>query len=156
MTATAITLPTTPSIENRSIEPRPTDPGMGVRPVWKTGVAAGLTASVATAATAGVAHAAGVSLAVGGQAIPLLGFAQMTLVGAMIGTLLAAVFARRATRPQRTFVVTTIALTVLSFVPDVLADAHVSTRLTLALTHVVAAAIVIPALASRLSQSANR
>ena len=71
MTATAITLPPTPSIEARTTEPRPTDPGMGVRPVWKTGVAAGLAASVATTATAGVAHAAGVSLAVGGQAIPL-------------------------------------------------------------------------------------
>jgi hypothetical protein len=37
-------------------------------------------------------------------------------------------------------------------IPDVLADAQVSTRLTLALTHVVAAAIVIPALAARLSE----
>jgi len=92
---------------------------------------------------------------VGGQAIPLLGFAQMTLVATMIGTLLAAVFARRATRPQRTFVVTTISLTLLSLVPDVIAEANTSTRLTLALTHVVAAAIVIPALATRL-QAVNR
>ena len=45
----------------------------------------------------------------------------------------------------------TLLLTALSIVPDVLADAQVSTRLTLALTHVVAAVIVIPALASRLS-----
>jgi hypothetical protein len=57
---------------------------------------------------------------------------------------------RRANQPRRTFVRTTIALTLVSIVPDVLADAHTSTRLTLALTHVVAAAIVIPALASRL------
>jgi len=56
----------------------------------------------------------------------------------------------------RTSVVTTIALTLLSFVPDLLADAHVSTRLTLALTHVVAAAIVIPALASRLAEGVHR
>ena len=139
MTATAITVP------SRSTTPRTT-----VRPVWKTGLAAGLTASVATTATAAVAHAAGVSLVVGGQAIPLPGFAQVTIVATMVGTLLAAVFARRAARPQRTFVVTTIALTLLSFVPDLLADAHVSTRLALAFTHVVAAAIVIPALASRL------
>ena len=76
----------------------------------------------------------------------------MTVVATMIGTLLAAVFARRAARPRRTFVVTTISLTLLSFVPDVIADAHVSTRLTLALTHVVAAALVIPALASRLAE----
>ena len=48
------------------------------------------------------------------------------------------------------FVVTTIVLTAMSIVPDVLADAQTATRLVLALTHVVAAAIVIPALASRL------
>ena len=45
----------------------------------------------------------------------------------------------------------TLALTAVSFVPDVLADAHTATKLTLILTHIVAAAIVIPALASRLS-----
>ena len=54
-------------------------------------------------------------------------------------------------RPRRTFVSTTLVLTALSFVPDVLADAQASTKLTLMLTHVVAAAIVIPALASRLA-----
>jgi hypothetical protein len=151
MTATAITFPTTYMTAARTTEPR-----TAVRPVWKAGLAAGLAASVATTATAGVAHAAGVSLAVGGKAIPLLGFAQLTFVTSMIGTLLAAVFARRASRPQHTFVVTTIALTLLSLVPDVIADAHVSTRLTLALTHVVAAAVVIPALASRLSEPVDR
>jgi hypothetical protein len=147
MTATAITVPTIPSNGAESAEPR-----TAVRPVWKTGLAAGLAASVATTATAGIVHACGVSLAVGGQAIPLPGFAQMTLVATMIGTLVAAALARRAAEPRRTFVVTTIALTLLSLVPDALADAQVSTRLTLALTHVVAAAIVIPALASRLSE----
>jgi len=156
MTATAITLPTTRSTESRTTETRTTESRTGVRPVWKTGLSAGLAASVATTTTAGVAHAAGVSLAVGGAAIPLLGFAQVTFVAAMVGTLLAAVFARRASRPQRTFVVTTIALTLLSLLPDAIADAHVSTRLTLALTHVVAAAIVIPALASRLSEPVSR
>ena len=39
------------------------------------------------------------------------------------GTILAVVLSRRATRPQRTFVVTTVALTALSIIPDVLADA---------------------------------
>jgi hypothetical protein len=123
-----------------------------VRPLWRTGVGYGAVASAATTAVAGTAHAAGVSLAVSGQAIPLAGFAQLTFVAAMIGTLLAAVFARRAARPKLTFVVTTLVLTALSVIPDVLADALVSTRLTLALTHVVAAAIVIPALASRLAE----
>jgi hypothetical protein len=122
-----------------------------VRPVWRTGVASGLVASAATTAVAGIAHAAGVSLDISGEAIPLAGFAQLTFVCTMVGTLLAAVLARRASRPRHTFVATTLVLTALSIVPDVVADALVSTRITLALTHVAAAAIVIPALSSRLA-----
>ena len=128
-----------------------TKPRSATKPVWRTGVAAGAAASVATFSTAAVAQAADVSLKVSGEAIPLVGFAQLTFVASLVGTILAVVLSRRANRPQHTFVVTTIALTALSIVPDVLADAHTSTRFTLALTHVVAAAIVIPALASRLS-----
>jgi peptidoglycan/LPS O-acetylase OafA/YrhL len=119
--------------------------------LWKTGAVAGLSASVATSAVAAAARALGASLEVGGQAIPLLGFAQLTFVATIIGTILAVVLSHRAQRPARTFAITTVALTVLSIVPDVLADAQAATRLTLALTHVVAAAIVIPTLASRLS-----
>jgi len=118
--------------------------------LWLTGATAGVTASVATWATAAIADAAGVSLTVGGQSIPLIGFAQITLVASLIGTVLAVVLSRRATRPRRTFVVTTVALTLASIIPDALADAQTSTRLVLALTHGVAAAIVIPALAGRL------
>jgi hypothetical protein len=117
---------------------------------WRTGLAAGAVASVATAAFAAVAHALGVSLKVGGEAIPAPGFAQLTFVGAIIGTALAVVLARRAGSPRRTFVRTTVVLTALSIVPDLLVDAQAATKVTLALTHVIAAAIVIPALASRL------
>jgi hypothetical protein len=119
--------------------------------VGRTGLAAGLAAAVATSAFAAIADALGVSLKVGGEAIPAIGFGQVTLVAALIGTVLAVVLSRRANRPQHTFVVTTIALTCVTFVPDVLADAPNGTRLALALSHVVAAAIVIPALASRLA-----
>ena len=42
-------------------------------------------------------------------------------------------------------------LTALSLVPDVLVDAAVATQLLLMLTHLVAAAIVIPAVARRLA-----
>ena len=143
MTATLTAYPTPASARSGSRAP--------ARPVFRTGLVAGLVASAATTAVGGIAHAAGISFDLSGKAIPLAGFAQLTFVATMIGTLLAAVFARRATRPRYTFVVTTLALTALSIVPDVLADAQVSTRLALALTHIVAAAIVIPALASRLS-----
>jgi hypothetical protein len=119
--------------------------------VWRTGALAGLAASVATSAFAALAHAAGVPLKVSGEAIPPVGFAQVTYVAVIVGTILAVVLAHRAARPRHTFVSTTVVLTFLSIVPDALVDASVATKLTLALTHVVAAAIVIPTLASRLT-----
>jgi hypothetical protein len=119
--------------------------------LWATGAAAGLVASAATVGVATFARAIDVPLTVGGEAIPLVGFAQLTFVATIIGTVFAVVMSRRAGRPRHTFVTTTIVLTSLSIVPDVLADARTATRVALALTHVVAAAIVIPALASRLT-----
>jgi hypothetical protein len=121
------------------------------RRLWKTGAVAGVTAAVATTGFAALAQAADVSLKVGGQAIPVLGFGQLTLVGALIGTILAAVLSRRANRPQRTFVITTVTLTALSLIPDLTANAASATKLALVASHLIAAAIVIPALASRLS-----
>ncbi|MGZ4735635.1 MAG: DUF6069 family protein [Acidimicrobiia bacterium] len=121
------------------------------RKLWKTGAVAGVSASVATTAFAALALAVDVPLTVGGKSIPVAGFAQLTLIASIIGTILAMVLARRARQPQRTFVVTTVGLTALSIIPDVLADASTSTRITLAISHVLAAVIVIPALASRLS-----
>jgi hypothetical protein len=120
------------------------------RQIWKTGLVAGATAAVATSAYAAVVHAAGVSFEIKGEAIPVLGFAQITFVAAIIGTVLAVVLNRTARHAARAFVRTTVALTAISFVPDVVADASVSTRVALVLSHVLAAAIVIPALASRL------
>jgi hypothetical protein len=119
--------------------------------LWRTGGAAGLAASVATAAVAALAHSFGVSLKIAGEAIPPVGFAQLTFMAVIVGTILAVVLARMASRPRHTFVTTTIVLMLLSIVPDALVDAGVATKLTLALTHVVAAAIVIPSLASRLT-----
>jgi peptidoglycan/LPS O-acetylase OafA/YrhL len=119
--------------------------------IRRAGAVAGLVAAAATATTAAAASALDVSLKVSGESIPALGFAQITFVAAIIGTVMAVVMSHRASRPRHTFVVTTLALTALSFVPDVTADAQTATRLVLALTHVVAAAIVIPALASRLA-----
>jgi hypothetical protein len=119
--------------------------------IRRTGLLAGLAASVATSTTAAAASAADLSLKVGGKAIPVIGFAQVTFVAAIIGTVMAVVMSHRARRPRPMFVVSTIALTALSIVPDVTADAQTATRLVLALTHVVAASIVIPALSSRLS-----
>jgi hypothetical protein len=115
------------------------------------GVVATALASVATPIVAAAGNAAGISLNVGGAPIPVPGFATLTAVFSLVGVVLAVVLARFARRPRRTFVRTTVVLTVLSFVPDVIAPAAPATKALLMLTHVVAAAIVIPAIARRLS-----
>ncbi len=120
------------------------------RSLWVAGLVSGAVAAVATTVVAAVARAADVPLAIDGEQIPLFGFAQLTLMGAVIGTVMAVSFNKWARRPHRTFVVTTVALTALSLVPDVMADATTGSKLVLMLTHVVAAAIVVPTLAKRL------
>jgi hypothetical protein len=120
------------------------------RPVWRVGLVAGVIASAANTAFAVVVHELGVSLEIAGEQIPVLGFAQLTMVGALIGILLAAVLARRSGSPRTWFVRVTVALTALSIVPDVIVDADVATRLVLGLTHLIAAAVVGPMIARRL------
>ena len=120
--------------------------------VWKHGIAAGAAAAVATTVLAAVASAAGVSFADStGASIPIAAFAQLTLVFSLAGVGLAAVLARRARRPRRTFVRTTVALTALSFVPDLTFGFGAASAATLITLHLVAAAIVVPTLAGRLA-----
>src|SRR5512132_1197296 len=102
-----------------------------------TGVAATALASVATSIVAAAGHAAGISLDVGGAPIPVQGFAVLTAFFSLVGLVLAVVLSRVARRPRSTFIRTTVALTVLSLVPDVLADATPATQALLMLTHLV-------------------
>ncbi len=118
------------------------------RPLPRVGIAAGLAAAVATTGVAVVGRAAGVSLDIAGEAIPLYAFAQLTFLAALLGVGIAAL-CRRTTTPRRRFLQVTVALTALSFVPDVLADAAVATKALLMTTHLVAAVVVVPALARR-------
>ena len=111
----------------------------GVGSMLLTGAAATVAASVATVAVAA------------GAPIPTSGFAVLTAIFSVLGLVIATALRRFARHPRTAWVRTTVALTVLSFVPDVLADAAVSTKMLLILTHVVAAAIVIPAVARRLA-----
>jgi hypothetical protein len=122
------------------------------RPVWRVGVLSGLVAAAATCLVVAIARAGDVAVAVQGERIPLLGFAQFTMVGALLGIGLAKLSARRAAHPRQMFVRVTVALTALSIVPDVVVDATVGTKSVLALTHVVAAAIIVPAIASRVPE----
>jgi amino acid transporter len=126
------------------------------QPLWKHGVAAAVVASVATTVLAGVASAAGVSFADGsGASIPIAGFAQLTLVFSLVGVGIAAGMARKARRPRRTFVRTAVALTALSFVPDLTFGFDAGSAATLISLHTVAAAIVVPTLAGRLARQAR-
>jgi Family of unknown function (DUF6069) len=68
--------------------------------LWKTGIVAGVGAGVATSATAAAAHAFDVSPKISGKAIPAIGFAQLTFVAAIVGTVLAVTLSRRAARPH--------------------------------------------------------
>ncbi|MFI2650988.1 DUF6069 family protein [Micromonospora fulviviridis] len=117
----------------------------------RSGVIAAVAASAATMAVAAAGHTAGVSLEVGGAPIPVAGFGVLTAAFSLLGVVIAALLFRFARRPRRAFVRTTVVLTVLSLVPDVIADAGAATKVLLMLTHLVAAAIVIPAVARRLA-----
>jgi peptidoglycan/LPS O-acetylase OafA/YrhL len=74
---------------------------------------------------------------------------MMTTLNPTRSVVLAVVLRRTARNPRRIFIRTTVVLTALSLVPDVIADADPATKGLLMLTHLVAAAIVIPAVARR-------
>jgi peptidoglycan/LPS O-acetylase OafA/YrhL len=137
----------------RTVAPT-TDPGPSASSpsrVWRTGLAAGLVAAAATVAVAAAARTLDVSLETApSEAIPVLAFGPATLFCTAIGTVLARLVGGRLRRPRQTFTRVTVALTGASIGPDLLLSADAATKLTLVLTHVVAAAVVIPALASRL------
>ena len=130
----------------------PTEQAERTQPVWKHGLVAGAAASVATTAVVVAARAIDVPVDVAGESIPLIGFAQMTMLCTLVGIALARVIGSRARQPRSTFTKVTVALTVLSLLPDLTADAGSATKVTLILTHLVAAAIVVPALAGRLPE----
>ena len=145
MTSTQIPARTAPTTSTQSAERQP---------LWKQGAAAAVLASVATTVLAAVASSAGVSFSDGTHAgIPLAGFAQLTLVFSLVGVGMAAVMARRARRPRATFVRTAVALTALSFVPDLTFGFDAGSAATLITLHIVAAVIVVPALAGRLART---
>jgi hypothetical protein len=124
------------------------------QPVWRHGVAAAVVASVATTALAATASVAGVSFADNtGASIPIAGFAQLTLIFSLLGVGIAAVMARKARKPRSGFVRTAVALTALSFVPDLTFGFDAASAATLISLHTVAAIIVVPTLAGRLART---
>ena len=132
------------------------------RPVWQVSALAGLAAAVATELYGLAARAAGVPMAAAGlgsaKATPItVGmFAMGTLICVFWGTVLAVALARYAAHPARSYVRVTVALTALSLaIPLSAADTALSTRLTLAVAHLIAAAIIIPPVTRHLSPLAS-
>ena len=142
---TATTVPTTST--------RNTDSSTAVPSLWRAGLAVGAIAAVATTVIAEGARLVDIPVDIDGESIPILGFAQMTILGAVLGILLASALRRRSAQPRSRFVTATVVLTALSCIPDVTSPTGTATKLTLIATHLVAAAIVIPQLAKRLPES---
>jgi len=136
---------------------------LATSPVWLVGVLAAVAGAIVTELFALGARVIGVPMEAGSLGadtaapIPLGGFAMGTLMWSVVGIVLAVVLARWAKRPARTFVVATVVLTVLSLAGPVMAvDTATATKVVLALSHLVAAAVVIPPLALRLSHVPRR
>lgn len=113
---------------------------------WPLAVVAVVAAAAATTAVAAFARGIDVPVAVEDEPIPLAGFATMTVLWSVVGIVMAAGMARWARHPRSLFIITTVILTALSCIPSLTADADTATRVVLTSTHLVAAAIVIPAL----------
>ncbi|GAA2102261.1 DUF6069 family protein [Actinomadura alba] len=131
---------------------------LATRPVWQVGVLATLAGAVVTEGFTLVARGAGVPMKAAGfgekeaTEIAVGGIARSVVLWSIGGILLAVALARWAKRPTRTFVVAAVAFTVLSLTaPAAATQTTVSTQVILAASHVVAAAVIIPILARRLS-----
>jgi hypothetical protein len=115
----------------------------------RTTIVVGLAAAGIVTIAAALLHAVGVSFEVDAEMIPLLGFAQLTFVGAVIGGVLLAVLNRRSATPSRRFVQIAVTLTALSCVPSVAMSDDMATKVALVALHVLAAAIIVPVLLRR-------
>ncbi|MEU5781712.1 DUF6069 family protein [Micromonospora lupini] len=113
------------------------------------GLLATLAAMVVTTVAAALARAVGVDFAVpaGGEAIPLPGFAVVTGFFSVVGVVIAAALLRWSARPAERFLWTAVSLTAISLVPPLLCGANAATVAALVGLHLVAAAVLVPAVA---------
>lgn len=127
------------------------------RPVLRGGLSAATAALIAIEAYGALARTAGVPLRAGfpgadsAQPVTAASLALGVLLAAFWGTILAKVLAHRASRPARTFTATAVMFTAVSLLtPLDAAHATASTRLTLAVGHLLVASIMTPILRSGL------
>src|SRR5262245_16969346 len=116
MSTTVATLTTTQTAERETAERETAE--QATPSLRRTTIRIGLIGAAGTTAAAAALHATGVSFDVDGE-IPLMAFAQMAFLGAVIGGVIAAVLRRRSVDPAHRFVQVCVALTALSCVPSV-------------------------------------
>jgi Family of unknown function (DUF6069) len=121
------------------------------------GLVATLAAMVATTLAAALARTAGVDVAIpdGGETIPLSGFAVVTGFFSIVGVVIAAALLRWSARPAHRFRWTAGSLTVISLIPPFLSGADTATIAALVGLHLIAAAVMIPALTRSLHSRAG-
>lgn len=137
------------SITSAAPDRSTTSSRLGTRHVVRHGVLAGVLALLVIEVYAGIAKAAGVSFKAGlpgmhtTSLVTAASFATGIVVATFWGTVLAVILLRRARRPARTFTIIAVTVTALSLTTPLDAfGASLSTKLTLASTHLIVASIV--------------
>jgi hypothetical protein len=130
------------------------------RPVWQVCYLSALAASVVVELWGLAARAAGVPMRAAGlgshnaTSITVGMFAMGTMIVTFWFTFAVILMAVFAKNPRRTYLRTALPLLALSLaVPLTAADTPTSTKLTLAASHLIAGAIIIPLVARRLTQT---
>jgi hypothetical protein len=130
------------------------------RPTWQVSYLSGLAASMVVETWGLAARAVGVPMTAAGMGshhptpITVGMFAMGTMVVTFWFTFAVVLMARFAKNPKRTYLRTALPLLALSLAaPLTAADTAISTKLTLAAAHLIAGAIIIPAVARRLSET---
>lgn len=134
------TTPAPPTCHGKLVLPKRSD----LRQLVRRGALAGAIAAASTTGLAAVASAIDISLEADGTTIPNPAFAWWTMVGAGLGVVLS-----RLLRDRRRFIGATTVLTGLSLIPAIAAPDHTSTSAILVAAHLLAAAIIIPALSQQ-------
>lgn len=132
------------------------------RRMWMVGAIAAVVASVVVVILVAIAEAAGVPMEVAENStkppehIPLPGYAMVILGSTLVGLLLASAFARWTPRPRLTFVIVALVLTAVSLAFPATTTATTATKVILEITHVIPAALIIPAIAAHLPTRRTR
>jgi hypothetical protein len=133
------------------------------RPLWQVGLAAALVAAAASVIVYLAARAAGVPMELTEvfedqfARMPVMNMAWAALLeGGLAGTALAAACRRWTSRPRLYFVTLAMAGLIASFALPITSDASAATKVVLAISHVVVAIIIVPALALALPNGTTR